>query len=90
MMLAIYLWPAAETYRQQVRSFDATDKHKRGETTMRNIAKTAIALTIAATAVVAAASSSYAQSKSRYQYQQNQNSNSVPYDVPRDRGASNG
>jgi len=58
---------------------------------MRTIAKTAIALTIAASAVVAAAAPSFAQTNgSRHQYQQNQNSYSVPYDVPRDRGEHNG
>lgn len=57
---------------------------------MRNFAKTAIALTIAATTIAAAAAPSYAQTKqSRYE-QQNQGSTFVPDSVPRDRGASNG
>jgi len=88
MALVFYLSDAAETYRQLFRSFLASDNTQK-EWTMRNIAKTAIALTIAATAVVAAASPSLAQTNgSRYQYQQNQNS--VPYDVQRDRGENNG
>ena len=59
---------------------------------MRNFAKTAISLTIAATTIAAAAAPSYAQTRTsgaRYE-QQNQNSTFVPDSVPRDRGASNG
>jgi hypothetical protein len=59
---------------------------------MRNFAKTAIALSIAAITIAAAAAPSYAQTRSsgsRYE-QQNQGSTWVPDSVPRDRGASNG
>jgi hypothetical protein len=51
---------------------------------MQNIAKTAIALTIAATAFIAATGPSFAKNKGWHQ--QNQSSTFVPDSVPRDRG----
>ena len=54
---------------------------------MRNIAKTAIALTIAASAIVAASAPSFAQSKNWRQ--QADSYTTYHEEVPRDRGAYN-